>query len=169
LLEKQLLFDELVDSVSIDLKSKLTSEELFGLFGLEPPDHLKQPKDKASFKGSYAEMSGVEFEEHVKRLLEQKKWKVESTPLTRDGGVDLIARRNDDIGVEITLYIQCKNHISPVGVDVIRELNGVLPKGATSTRGVVVCPSGFTSDAINFAKDRSIILWDRHHLFELFQ
>jgi len=169
LLEKQLLFDELVDSVSIDLKSKLTSEELFGLFGLVPPDHLKQPKRRAALAGNYAEMGGVEFEEHVKRLLEQKKWRVESTPLTRDGGVDLIARRNDDIGVEITLFIQCKNHASPVGVDVIRELNGVLPKGAASTRGIVVCPSGFTADAINFARDRSITLWDRHHLFELFQ
>jgi len=92
----------------------LTSEELFGLFGLVPPDHLKQHKRKTS-------------------------------------------------------YIQCKNHVSPVGVDVIRELNGVLPKGATSTRGVVVCPSGFTADAISFAKDRSISLWDRHHLFELIQ
>lgn len=167
--EKQLLFDELVDSVSIDLKAKLSSEELFGLFGLVPPDHLKQPKRRAAFAGNYAEMGGVEFEEHVKRLLVQKKWRVESTPLTRDGGVDLIARRNDDIDVEITLYIQCKNHASPVGVDVIRELNGVLPKGAASTRGVVVCPSGFTADAIYFARDRSITLWDRHHLFELFQ
>ena len=168
LVDKQLIFDELVDSVSIDLKSKLSSEELFGLFGLVPPDHLK-PKRRAGLAGNYAEMGGVEFEDHVKRLLEQKKWRVESTPLTRDGGVDLIARRNDDIDVEITLYIQCKNHASPVGVDVIRELNGVLPKGAASTRGVVVCPSGFTADAINFARDRSITLWDRHHLFELFQ
>ena len=36
--EKQLLFDELVDNVSIDLKSKLSSKELFGLFGLIPPE-----------------------------------------------------------------------------------------------------------------------------------
>ena len=86
---------------------------------------------------------------------------------TRDGGIDLIARRNDDIGVEITLYIQCKNHAPPVSVDVIRELNGVMPKGAADIRGVVVCPSGFTTDAITFAKDRGITLWDRHRLFEL--
>ena len=41
LAKKQLLFDELVDSVSIDLKLKLSSEELFGLFGLIPPENLK--------------------------------------------------------------------------------------------------------------------------------
>lgn len=57
--EKQLLFDELVDSVSIDLKSKLSSEELFGLFGLIPPERLKLSKRKKGFKGNYAEMSGV--------------------------------------------------------------------------------------------------------------
>lgn len=34
---KQRLFDEIVDDVSIDLRSALTSEELFGLFGLTPP------------------------------------------------------------------------------------------------------------------------------------
>ncbi|MBI4289309.1 MAG: DEAD/DEAH box helicase [Chloroflexi bacterium] len=35
--QKQKLFDELVDDVSIDLKSRLTEEELYGLFGLTPP------------------------------------------------------------------------------------------------------------------------------------
>ena len=34
---KQLLFDEIVDEVSLDLRSHLTAEELFGLFGLRPP------------------------------------------------------------------------------------------------------------------------------------
>ncbi|MDP2991882.1 MAG: restriction endonuclease, partial [Deltaproteobacteria bacterium] len=167
LVEKQLLFDELVDGVSIDLKSKLSGEELFGLFGLVPPENLKASKHKSAFTGSYTDMSGVEFEKHVKGLLERKKWRVETTSLTRDGGVDLIARRDDDIGLEITLYIQCKNHAAPVGVDVIRSLRGVMPKDVTGTRGVVVCPSGFSTDAINFAKDRGIALWNRHHLFEL--
>ncbi|MFA5385535.1 MAG: DEAD/DEAH box helicase [Eubacteriales bacterium] len=48
--KKQLLFDELVDSVSIDLRSKLSSEELFGLFGLIPPERLKLSKRKSEFK-----------------------------------------------------------------------------------------------------------------------
>lgn len=52
--EKQLLFDELVDSVSIDLKSKLSSEELFGLFGLVPPERIKSTKPRSQFDGKYA-------------------------------------------------------------------------------------------------------------------
>jgi SNF2 family DNA or RNA helicase len=35
---KQLLFDEVVDDVSLDLRAALTREELFGLFGLTPPE-----------------------------------------------------------------------------------------------------------------------------------
>ena len=34
---KQGLFDQLIDDVSIDLSSRLSGEELFGLFGLERP------------------------------------------------------------------------------------------------------------------------------------
>jgi SNF2 family DNA or RNA helicase len=39
--KKQRLFDDLVDDVSIDIKSRLTEEELFGLFGLTPPPKSK--------------------------------------------------------------------------------------------------------------------------------
>ena len=165
--EKQLLFDEIVDDVSIDLKSKLTEEELFGLFGLRPPERHKSAQQGGAPSVDYAAMTGVEFEGYVKRLLERRGWHVETTPLTRDGGIDLIALREDDVGLEVRLYIQCKNHSSPVAVDVVRELNGALPKQQAGARGVVVCPSGFTVDAIAFAKDRGIALWNRHHLFEL--
>lgn len=37
LAKKQELFDELVDDVSMDLRTSLTGEQLFGLFGLKPP------------------------------------------------------------------------------------------------------------------------------------
>jgi hypothetical protein len=165
--EKQLLFDELVDDVSIDLQSKLTTEELFGLFGLTPPAQAVSLRRSIAPPANYAEMSGIEFELHVKRLLERKGWRVETTPLTRDRGIDLIARRGDDVGVEMTLYVQCKNHASPVGVEVVRELNGALPKQLSGAHGVLVCPSGFTAAAIAFAKERGLALWDRHHLFTL--
>ena len=164
--EKQLLFDELVDDVSIDLKSLLSSEELFGLFGIKPPEQAKTLPRAERSPANFTEMSGIEFEDYVKKLLESKGWEVEATPPTRDGGVDLIARRDDEIGLESILYVQCKNYASPVGVDVVRELNGVLPRQLIGTRGVLVCPGGFTADAIAFAKDREIALWGRQYLFE---
>ena len=37
LVQKQELFDELVDGVTLDLTTALSAGQLFGLFGLEPP------------------------------------------------------------------------------------------------------------------------------------
>ncbi len=166
--EKQSLFDRFVDDISIDLPSKLTAEELFGLFGLSPPAGIgsRRPASEA-MRVNYAVMSGTEFEAHLKTMLESRGWKVEMTPPTRDGGIDLIARRQDEIGVELTLYIQCKNHVSPVGVEVVRALNGVLPSQKSGVVGVVVCPSGFSVDAKAFARSQKIHLWDRDALSQL--
>jgi hypothetical protein len=92
---------------------------------------------------------------------------VETAPLTRIGGVDLIARRNDEIGLESMLYVQRHHHACPMGMDAVRELYGVLPRQLPGTRRVSVCPSGFTADAITFGRDRGIVLWDQHYLFEI--
>ncbi|HZK67508.1 MAG TPA: helicase-related protein, partial [Chloroflexota bacterium] len=35
--DKQLLFDEMVDDVSLDPRARLQTEDLFGIFGLDPP------------------------------------------------------------------------------------------------------------------------------------
>ncbi len=165
--EKQMLFDEIVDDVSIDLKTHLSSEELFGLFGLPPPSRAKPSSRNSTALPDYATMSGIEFEKYVKNLLERKGWTVETTPPTRDGGIDLIANRTVEMGGDIKLYIQCKNYASPVGVETIRQLNGVLPKHQPGSRGVVVCPNGFSADARVFANDRDILLWEQQQLFEM--
>jgi len=109
----------------------------------------------------------MEFKAYVKRLLKSKRWEVETTPSTGEGSIDLIARRHDEMGLESIRYVQCKNYPFPVGVDAVRELHGILPRQLPGTRGVLVCPSGFTADAIAFGRDRGIVLWDQHYLFEI--
>ncbi len=64
------------------------------------------------------------------------------------------------------MYVQCKNTSSPVGVEVVRELNGVLSTKEPGARGMVVCPNGFTAEAQRFARSGRIELWDRHDLFQ---
>jgi len=164
--DKQLLFDEVVDGITADVSTTLSADELFGLFGLKAPQAKTRRPTGGAPPRVYSQMTGVEFEAYVQRLIQVRGWQVRTTPLTRDGGIDLIAKRRDDLGVEVTLYVQCKNHLSPVGVEKIRELNGAMRQHPGSL-GVVVCPSGFTADAKAFAEERSIALWDRHTLFEL--
>jgi len=166
LADKQLLFDEIVDEVSLDLRSHLTVDELFGLFGLSRPTGSR-PSESHDALPDFVSMTGVEFEQYVRGVLERRGWTVIGTPGSRDGGVDLIATRSVDVAGETTLYVQCKNHAAPVGVEVVRELNGVLPKHQPGSRGVAVCPSGFTADARAFAGDRGIVLWERAHLLDM--
>ena len=50
-------------------------------------------------------MSGIEFKAYVKRLLENTGWEVETAPPTIIDGVDLIARRYDEMGLKSLSYV----------------------------------------------------------------
>jgi SNF2 family DNA or RNA helicase len=159
--QKQALFDQLVDDVSIDLRKHLTGTELFGLFGLEAPQAERGARREPP---RYGGMTGSEFERYLADLLRRLEWAVELTPESRDGGIDLRATKRDQIGIQTSLYVQCKNLASPVSVEVIRELKGVLEP---NVQGVVAAPSGFTIDAKRFAEQAGVWLWDGDHLSKL--
>ena len=156
--QKQDLFDRLVDDVSINLSATLTSDQLFGLFGLETPSQVSRERQQRP--------SGLELEAKCARILEQRGWTVERTPRSRDGGVDVIGSRTDEVGIEQLIYVQCKDHSRPVGVQVVRELIGALPTDQ-NVYAVLVAPAGLTSDAQQVANKRGVIVWDQHKLDEL--
>ena len=155
LAEKQKLYDEVVDDISFDVDTRLNERDLFGIFGLQPP--------RRPFAKRHAEATGLELEDRCARLLSTRGWSVQRTPRSRDGGVDLIASRIDEVGIEQKLYVQCKDRVRPVGVDVVRELVGVLPadRGA---RPVLAAPMGVTSDAAQEAAQRGVRIWDEDTL-----
>jgi hypothetical protein len=155
--EKQQLFDEIVDDVSLDVASRLRREDLFGLFGLEPP---------AATDAAPGRQTGLALEERCATILEVRGWEVQRTPRTRDGGVDLIGTRRDEIGLEQRIFVQCKDYARPVGVEVVREVLGVLPTDG-STRPVVAAPSGLTLDASRIARERNVTVWDEATLLRL--
>lgn len=76
-----------------------------------------------------------------------------------DGGVDLVLSKPGKSGGEKFL-VQCKQwRALKVGVDVVRELYGVMAaRGATG--GFVVTSGRFTDDAISFASGRNVMLVD---------
>jgi len=166
---KQQLFDTVVDQVSMDLDRVLSAEELFGLFGLKPP--TKRAAALAGQRGSmdFTTMTGREFEEFVEQLFRDLGYDTELTRQSRDGGVDVIARREDVVGVTTTLYIQCKNHVAPVGVETIRAVVGAVPVDDLGGRPMVVCPAGFSAQAVTFAEARDVQLVDCERLRELAQ
>jgi restriction system protein len=76
-----------------------------------------------------------------------------------DGGVDLVLTKPGKNGGEKFL-VQCKQwRAFKVGVDVVRQLYGVMAaRGATG--GFVVTSGRFTDDAISFASGRNVTLVD---------
>jgi SNF2 family DNA or RNA helicase len=156
--EKQQLFDEIVDDVCLDVTSGLTREDLFGLFDLEPPPVSVPPEQRRR--------TGLELEERCTEILEVRGWRVQRTPRSRDGGIDLIATRFDEVGLEETIYIQCKDYSRPVGVESVRELLGVLPVDG-SARPIIAAPAGLTTDAAKLAAGRKVIVWDEANLERL--
>ena len=105
-------------------------------------------------------MSWREFEMLVGEGFRQQGYQVVETGAGgADGGVDLVLSKPGKSGGEKFL-VQCKQwRAFKVGVDVVRELYGVMAaRGATG--GFVVTSGRFTDDAISFASGRNVTLVD---------
>ena len=82
--EKQALFDDLIDDVSLDIGSVLTSREIFGLFGLEPPpaQRTRRPAD-------------LPLTDRCANFLRAHGWRIVDAPVRR-GRFDVLVCRNID-------------------------------------------------------------------------
>lgn len=85
-----------------------------------------------------------------------------------DGGIDLVLRKPVTNGNE-TYVVQCKHwKAQKVGVDVVRELYGVMAaRGAAG--GFLVTSGRFTTEAMAFAQGRNVRLVDGARLKELLE
>lgn len=97
-------------------------------------------------------LSPREFEEFVAEIWENKGYKVELTPESRDGGKDMYAYRKNSSG-EILLAIECKKYdpSNKVGRPLIQKLNGIV-ESERLTGGVLATTSYFTKYAIEYAE-----------------
>jgi restriction system protein len=99
------------------------------------------------------ELSPRRFEELVAELYQRQGFEIELTPETRDGGVDLYVVRHESFGRVVTA-VECKRWTSAVGVEIVRQLYGVVEHEDLNA-GVLVTTSRFTRDAQEFrAKHR---------------
>ncbi|WKA31335.1 restriction endonuclease [Bradyrhizobium roseum] len=98
-------------------------------------------------------MSPRQFEELVAHVLERLGYSVTLTPATRDGGLDIYAAKNDDLG-QFLYLVECKKFAPdrPVGVQLVRSLYGTL-EHTKATAGILVTTSSFTRDAKSFQKE----------------
>lgn len=92
------------------------------------------------------------FEEIIAELFKRRGFEVVLTPPTKDGGVDIYAALRDDVGA-LLFVIECKRYVPPrkVGIDKVQRLHGVV-QAKRATKGIIATTSGFTRDAIAYAK-----------------
>ena len=106
-------------------------------------------------------MTGIEYEQYCKRILQDAGWEVEDTTATGDQGVDLIASIEN-----IRVCIQCKCFKKAVGNKAVQEI--VAGKTYWSgSHAVVVAKSGFTKSAKKLADSTNVILISDVELAEL--
>ena len=130
-------------------------------------DKLKQNPDEL-FK-----ITPRQFEEVIADLLVGMGMDVELTPATRDGGKDILAYMNTEMGRFLTL-IEAKQHNEsrPVGVSLVRNLYGTLVDHQ-ATSGMLVTTSRFARPAKQFQERHKyqltlkeyedVVTWLLHH------
>jgi energy-coupling factor transporter ATP-binding protein EcfA2 len=100
--------------------------------------------------GDLYKISPRKFEEVIADLLTDMGMEVELTPATRDGGKDILAYMNTELGRFLTL-VEAKQHNKsrPVGVSLVRSLYGTLIDHQ-ATSGMLVTTSRFANPAKQF-------------------
>lgn len=104
------------------------------------------------------------FEAVCEALFAQGGFETRSQSHGADGGVDIwLHSKNSDGPAAI---VQCKHWTKPVGVKEVREFFGVMASHQLK-RGTYVATSGFTPDALKFAKENGINAMDGDRLLAL--
>lgn len=103
-------------------------------------------------------MSGVEFEQYLKRVLTHKGFSVSTTRVTGDLGVDLVALGNGN-----KIAIQAKRYNNKVSRNAVSDaVAGMHHYGCN--RAMVITNNYFSPGAIELAKSTGCILIDRDTL-----
>ena len=110
-------------------------------------------------------LSGFEFENLCRVLLERFGFQAEKTKQSGDGGIDILAHYNQPL-FNGKYIIQCKRYTGGVGEPVVRDLYGVV-MAERANKGILITTGHFTVSAVKFAADKNLELIDGEQLGEL--
>jgi restriction system protein len=101
----------------------------------------------------FYEISPRKFEEVVAEVFLRKGYDVKLTPISKDGGKDVYAGKQNDIGVTCFYIVECKQRApdNKIGVHILRDLYGVV-EAERATAGILATTSFFTTGAKEFQK-----------------
>lgn len=106
-------------------------------------------------------MAGVTFEAYVAELFRLQGYKIQTTALSGDYGIDLIIAKDG-----IRTGVQTKRYSKPVNQAAVREAVAGM-KQYKCSRSMVVTNNYFTKFAVDLAKTNECVLIDRDALVEM--
>jgi HJR/Mrr/RecB family endonuclease len=115
-------------------------------------------KQKAIILQDVSELTGVEFETHIAKLLRNKGYAVQGTNATGDQGADLLAQKDGK-----KIVIQAKRYAGSVGNKAVQEVIGAMNYYGADEAWVVT-NSTFTPHAKALAQKSNVRLFDRFDL-----
>lgn len=154
LLAKRALFAEYVDDVCLDLGQRLSDDDLFGLFGLNPPPRVQRDPKREDREAAIADVETM-----VRKWLSEEGYNVDVAYQSDENATDLAAVKTDELGIETVLLVRCLARSHPADVGVIQDLISLLPVEQSAVRGIAACPAGFTDSAVQLARRHHISLW----------
>ena len=100
----------------------------------------------------WGNLKGREFEQELAKLYRRGGYSVQLNKGTKDGGVDLVLKRDGK-----SFLVQCKGHANAVGPGPVRDLYGTFVHQG-GTEAWLISTSGFTKAARAFAEKKPIRL-----------
>jgi hypothetical protein len=99
-----------------------------------------------------------QFEQLCAAVLREEGWEAEVTQESRDGGKDIIARREEN-GVQVTIYVQAKKNRADrtVGLPEVKEFAATLA-GDGVARGILVATSRISQPARDWLANKGAAL-----------
>jgi len=104
-------------------------------------------------------LSGADFEKVIAALLRAMGFHTEITEVTGDGGIDIVATLDQPL-IGGRYLIQCKRFAPDklVGAATVRDFYGAVTADRGAVKGILITTSGFTSQALAFARQLPIEL-----------
>jgi len=112
-------------------------------------------------------LEGRDFEDLIERLLLKMGFQTQGRKRAADGGIDIVAVSSLPL-LGGRYIIQCKRYANSVSSPIVRDLYGVV-SAEKANKGILITTSSFTTDAVEFAKDKQLELIDRAKLLKLLQ
>jgi restriction system protein len=105
-----------------------------------------------------------EFEEMAAELYRAFGHQAQKTGMSGDHGVDVVVKAKDGK----KMVVQCKRWRKPVGESIVRDFYGVM-QHEKAAQGTIIATSGFTKQAIEWAKGKPLSLHDGNEFIKLWE